>query len=182
MKHFIKEFIKESTLILSFFSLMMLSAQLVVAQNLVQKEELTPDMVDVSVSVLKMPLDKGVSVNDARMSINLKAEELNMKKVGYLPVSDELKARGLKPPHLEIFQFCNPEDAMKMVQYNTLYSAFMPCRMALVEGENGSLWLQMLNLDMIIDKYPLPEDLRAIAVKINGQMLQILTAGVKGSF
>ena len=177
-----KLFMKRSKLILSIFTLMLLSTQFVGAQNLVQKEELTPDIVDVSVSVLKMPLDKGVSVDDARMSINLKAEELNMKKVGYLPVSEELKARGLNTPHLEIFQFCNPEDAMKMVQFNTLYSAFMPCRMALVEDKNGGLWLQMLNLDMIIDKYPLPEDLRAIAVKINGQMLQILTAGVKGSF
>ena len=177
-----KLFMKRSKLILSIFTLMLLSTQFVGAQNLVQKEDLTPDIVDISVSVLKMPLDKGVSVDDARMSINLKAEELNMKKVGYLPVSEELKARGLNTPHLEIFQFCNPEDAMKMVQFNTLYSAFMPCRMALVEDENGGLWLQMLNLDMIIDKYPLPEDLRRIAVKINGQMLQILTAGVKGSF
>ncbi len=169
-------------LILGIFSTLLWVGQVALAQNLVQKEELTPDIVDVSISVLKMPLDKGVSVNDARMSINLKAEELNMKKVGYLPVSDELKARGLTPPHLEIFQFCNPEDAMKMVQFNTLYAAFMPCRIALVEDEKGRLWLQMINLDMIIDKYPLPEDLRRIAVKINSQMLQIITSGVKGSF
>jgi len=169
-------------IVLSFFSTMLLFGQVSFAQNLLQKEELTPDMVDVAISVLKMPLDKGVGVRDAHMSINLKAEELNMKKVGYLPVSDELRARGLNPPHLEIFQFCNPEDAMKMVQFNTLYAAFMPCRIALVEDEKGRLWLQMINLDMIIDKYPLPEDLRRIAVKINGQMLQIITAGVKGSF
>ena len=129
-----------------------------------------------------MPLDKGVSARDAHMSINLKAEELNMKKVGYLPVSDELKARGLQPRHLEIFQFCNPEDAMKMVEFNTLYAAYMPCRIALVEDEEGHLWLQMINLDMIIDKYPLPEGLRKIAITINSQMLQIITAGVKGSF
>lgn len=169
-------------IVLSLFSSMLIFGQLAFSQNLVQKEELTPDMVDVSISVLKMPLDKGVSVRDANMSINLKAEELNMKKVGYLPVSDELKARGLNPPHLEIFQFCNPEDAMKMVQFNTLYAAFMPCRIALVEDDKGQLWLQMINLDMIIDKYPLPEDLRKIAVNINSQMLQIITAGVKGSF
>lgn len=169
-------------IVLSLFSSMLIFAQIALAQDLVQKEELIPDMVDVSISVLKMPLDKGVSVRDAHMSINLKAEELNMKKVGYLPVSNELKARGLNPPHLEIFQFCNPEDAMKMVQFNTLYAAFMPCRIALVEDEKGHLWLQMINLDMIIDKYPLPEDLRKIAVTINAQMLQIITAGVKGSF
>jgi len=152
------------------------------AQELVQKNVLIPQIIDVSNSVLKMPLDKGVSVRDAHMSINLKAEELNMKKVGYLPVSDELKARGLKPLHLEIFQFCNPEDAMKMVEFNTIYAAYMPCRIALVEDNKGDLWLQMINLDMIIDKYPLPEDLRKIAVTINSQMLQIITAGVKGSF
>ena len=156
--------------------------QLTFAQELVQKETLQLSIIDITNSVLKMPLDKGVSAREAAMSINLKAEELNMKKVGYLPVSDELKARGLKPRHLEIFQFCNPEDAMKMVEFNTVYAAYMPCRIALVEDTKGRLWLQMINLDMIIDKYVLPEDLRRIAVTINAQMLAIITAGVKGSF
>jgi uncharacterized protein (DUF302 family) len=166
-------------LLTSFF---FLSTTNLLAQELVQKEQLQLDIIDVTNSVLKMPLDKGVSVNDARMSINVKAEELNMKKVGYLPVSDELKARGLKPRHLEIFQFCNPEDAMKMVEFNTLYAAFMPCRIAMVEDNKGRIWLQMINLDMIIDKYPLPEGLRKVAVTINAQMLAIITAGVKGNF
>jgi uncharacterized protein (DUF302 family) len=165
--------------ILSFFLFFMQNS---ISQELVQKETKQLDIIDVKVSVLKMPLNKGVSATDARLSINSKAAELNMKSVGYLPVSNELKARGLKPTHLEIFQFCNPEDAMKMVAFNTLYSAFMPCRIALVEDTDGALWLQMLNLDMIIDKYPLPEDLRRIAVTINAQMLAIITAGVKGSF
>jgi len=176
------KFSKMSTLSISLLFSVIILSHTVFAQELVQKNTLTPQIIDVKNSVLKMPLDKGVSVRDAHLSINLKAEELNMKKVGYLPVSDELKARGLKPRHLEIFQFCNPEDAMKMVQFNTLYAAYMPCRIALVEDEKGALWLQMINLDMIIDKYPLPEDLRKIAVTINSQMLQIITAGVKGSF
>lgn len=164
------------------FSFILLLGQSAFAQELVQKNVLTPDFIDIAISVLKMPLEKGVTARDANMSINLKAEELNMKKVGYLPVSMELKARGLKPRHLEIFQFCNPEDAMKMVAFNTVYAAFMPCRIALVEDTKGNLWLEMINLDMIIDKYPLPEDLRKIAVTINAQMLEIITAGVKGSF
>ena len=166
-------------IILSFFLLVIQNS---FAQDIIQKETLQLSIVDIKNSVLKMPLDKGVSVTDARQSINSKAAELNMKSVGYLPVSNELKARGLKPRHLEIFQFCNPEDAMKMVEFNTIYAAFMPCRIALVEDNEGHLWLQMINLDMIIDKYPLPEDLRRIAVTINAQMLAIITAGVKGSF
>ena len=167
---------------LVIFTLTLFLSQTIFAQDIVQKEQLTLDIIDITNSVLKMPLDKGVSVRDAHLSINLKAEELNMKKVGYLPVSNELRARGLNPRHLEIFQFCNPEDAMKMVEFNTIYAAFMPCRIALVEDKNGHLWLQMINLDMIIDKYPLPEELRKIAITINAQMLAIITAGVKGSF
>jgi uncharacterized protein (DUF302 family) len=167
---------------LSVFALLLFSAQVSVAEQLVQKHTLAPEILDIKNAVLKMPLDKGVSVRDAHISINLKAEELNMKKVGYLPVSREIKARGKKTRHLEIFQFCNPEDAVKMVQFNTIYAAFMPCSIALVEDTNGDLWLEMLNLDMIIESYPLPEDLRRIAVKINSQMLAIITAGVKGSF
>ena len=176
------KFSKLFNLSIILFSAFFILSQNSFAQELRQKNVLSPQIIDVSNSVLKMPLDKGVSVHDAHMSINLKAEELNMKKVGYLPVSNELKARGLNPRHLEIFQFCNPEDAMKMVEFNTIYAAYMPCRIALVEDTKGNLWLQMINLDMIIDKYPLPEDLRRIAVTINSQMLQIITAGVKGSF
>ena len=167
------------TLIIAFSLLL---THVLFAQELIQKNTLTPDFIDISIAVLKMPLDKGVSAQDAHMSIIQKAEELNMKKVGYLPVSKELKARGLKPRHLEVFQFCNPEDAMKMVEFNTIYAAFMPCSIALIEDTNGNLWIEMLNLDMIIDRYPLPEDLRRIAVTINAKMLEIITAGVKGSF
>lgn len=172
--------IKHIIFTLIMFPLAVLSEN-ALSQELIQKNDLAPDFIDISISVLKMPLKKGVTARDAHMSINLKAEELNMKKVGYLPVSDELKARGLDPLHLEIFLFCNPEDAMKMVQFNTIYAAFMPCRISLVEDNNGNLWLEMMNLDMIIDKYPLPEDLRKIAVTINAQMLEIITAGLNGS-
>lgn len=167
---------------LVFITLALAIGHSATAEPLVQTQQLAPEIIDIQNSVLKMPLNKGVSAEDAALSINAKAEELNMKKVGYLPVSEELIARGLDSPHLEIFLFCNPEDAMKMVAFNTLYAAFMPCRISLVEDQDGNLWLEMLNLDMIIDRYPLPEELRAIAITINGQMLEIITAGVKGSF
>ena len=167
---------------LLIFTFALVVGHTAVAETPVQKQQLAPEIIEIQNAVLKMPLNKGVSTEDAALSINAKAEELNMKKVGYLPVSEELRARGYDARHLEIFLFCNPEDAMKMVEFNTLYAAFMPCRIALVEDQEGHLWLEMLNLDMIIDRYPLPEELRKIAITINGQMLEIITAGVKGSF
>ena len=139
-------------------------------------------MFDIGQTVIKMALAEGVSPQDAAEAMLSKAAELNMKMVGHQNVGKELQNRGIDSPDLEIFQFCNPEDAIKMVQFNTIYAAYMPCRIALVEDNKGEHWLEMLNLDMIINAYPLPAELQAIAITINGTMLSILTAGATGAF
>lgn len=139
-------------------------------------------MFDIHQTVIKMAVGEGISGDDAVDAMLSTAAELNMKMVGHQNVSKELMARGIDSPRLEIFQFCNPEDAVKMVKFNTIYAAYMPCRISLVEDAEGRLWLEMLNLDMIIDAFPLPPELQAIAITINGTMLSILTAGATGSF
>ena len=139
-------------------------------------------MFDITHSVLKMELAEGVTADAAADAMLSKAAEINMKLVGQLNVSDEVQSRGVKAQRLQIFQFCNPEDAIRMIEFNTLYAAYMPCRIALVEDNQGKVWLQMLNLDMIIQAYPLPPELQALALNVNGQMLDILTAGATGEF
>lgn len=140
------------------------------------------EMFDIAHSVLKMELAPGVTADAAAEAMLSKAAEINMKLVGQLNVSDEVSSRGIKAQRLQIFQFCNPEDAIRMIEFNTIYAAYMPCRIALVEDNQGKVWLQMLNLDMIIQAYPLPPELQALALNVNGQMLDILTAGATGEF
>jgi uncharacterized protein (DUF302 family) len=139
-------------------------------------------MFDIAHSVLKMELAEGVTPDAAAEAMLSKAAEINMKLVGQLNVSEEVRSRGIKAPRLQIFQFCNPEDAIRMVEFNTIYAAYMPCRIALVEDNQGKVWLEMLNLDMIIQAYPLPPELQALALNVNGQMLDIITAGATGEF
>jgi uncharacterized protein (DUF302 family) len=139
-------------------------------------------MFDINQSVIKMALADGVSAKEAADAMLSKAAELNMKLVGHQNVALELRNRGVDSPDLEIFQFCNPEDAVKMVKFNTIYAAYMPCRIALVQDGEGKHWLEMLNLDMIINAFPLPPELQAIAITVNGTMLSILTAGATGAF
>ncbi len=139
-------------------------------------------MFDIGQTVIKMALADGVGPQDAVEAMLSKAAELNMKMVGHQNVGLELRNRGLESPDLEILQFCNPEDAIKMVQFNTIYAAYMPCRIALVQDSEGKHWLEMLNLDMIINAYQLPPELQAIAITVNGTMLSILTAGATGAF
>jgi len=154
------------------------------AEQAAEKGGSSPEiqMYDIAQSVLKMGLAEGVTAEAAAEAMQSKAAELNMKLVGHQDVGAEVRARGIEAPRLEIFQFCDPEDAVKMVQFNPIYAAYMPCRIALVEDSEGKVWLEMLNLDMIIQAYPLPPELQAIAINVNGTMLDIITAGSTGEF
>ena len=154
------------------------------AEQAAEKGGSSPEiqMYDIAQSVLKMGLAEGVTAEAAAEAMQSKAAELNMKLVGHQDVGAEVRARGIEAPRLEIFQFCDPEDAVRMVQFNPIYAAYMPCRIALVEDSEGKVWLEMLNLDMIIQAYPLPPELQAIAINVNGTMLDIITAGSTGEF
>ncbi len=146
--------------------------------------KVVPEMMqfDISQTVSKLPLAEDVSADDAIVALKSKAIELNMKFVAHQPLSKELKARGIKSGRLEIFQFCNPEDAYKMVKFNPIFAAYMPCRIALVEDEQGKIWLMMINLDMLINNTSLPAELKAIASRINNTLTQIMEAGATGDF
>ena len=137
---------------------------------------------EIEQTVIKQQLAEGVSADDAIEALKSKAVEVNMKFVAHQPLSKELEARGVETGRLEIFQFCNPMDASEMVKFNPVFAAYMPCRIALVEDQEGKTWLMMLNLDMLINNTPLPPELKKIAQKVNNNLTQILEAGATGEF
>lgn len=159
-----------------------LALALSMSVNMQAAERPQVQMFEIGQSVLKLSLADGVTPEDAIAAMDSKAIELNMKMVGQQNVGAEVRARGIDAPELQIFQYCRPEDAIKMVEFDTIYAAYMPCRIALVEDKDGTYWLEMLNLDMLIDSAELPPELQAIAIEINGQMLSIISAGATGDF
>lgn len=138
--------------------------------------------IDISQTVVKVELADGVSADDAIDALQSRAITLNMKQVAHQPLSQELQARGIDSERLEIFQFCNPEDAYKMVSYNPIFAAYMPCRIALVEEPNGTTSLMMINLNMLINNTELPPELKEMATKINNNLMEIMQAGATGAF
>lgn len=137
---------------------------------------------DIKQTVVQMSVADGITKEDAIQALMSRAAEINLKYVARQQVSKELEARGLKTPYLDIFQFCNPEDARKMIMHDPIYAAYMPCRIAMVEDKEGKLWLMMLNLDMLINSQLLPPELTEIAVRVNQAMLEVMVAGATGEF
>jgi uncharacterized protein (DUF302 family) len=138
----------------------------------------------VEATVWKRKLADGVSMDDAVMSMKIAANEHNIKNVGELPLYKEVEAlSGESYRRAEIFMFCNALTAARMMDYNDAYSAYLPCRVALVEDKQGQGWLYSLNMDlMIYGGEPLPEDLKEEAMNVKKIILDIMDRGSTGDF
>jgi uncharacterized protein (DUF302 family) len=125
----------------------------------------------------------GVTVEEVEEALASVAAEENVKEVGFLPLSRELEARTGKPQRfLKVYSYCSPEIARQMVDFSPHMAAYLPCRITLLEKEDG-LWLYTLNMDMLIHMgRKLPPDLRASALKMRGAIVKMLERGARGEF
>lgn len=133
-------------------------------------------------NVVWMPLKAGVTPSLCVDSMTTQADTVNMKQVGHLPLSKQVEMMlGKKQPLIEVFMFCNPLTAVKMVQANYAFGAYLPCRITLLEAKPNEYGVVMLNLDPLIAQIPKNSPLLKAAQDVNTSLLSILKAGADGS-
>lgn len=132
-------------------------------------------------TVVRVPLAKGVSPHAAFQAMKIEAENVNMKYVGTLPLSKQLKNMGIKSGLLTVYEFCSPPIAHIMVSADPALAAYLPCRITMVET-HGRVWLEMLNLNMIINGAHLTGDKRIQALRVRNDLDAILWAGAHGDW
>ncbi|HRY05709.1 MAG TPA: DUF302 domain-containing protein [Hyphomicrobiaceae bacterium] len=135
-------------------------------------------------TVWKAQVKEGLTFEEVDQSIKSVATEMNIKGVGELPLGDQVAAMQGKPwRKLNIYLYCNPLTAAKMIDYSDAFSAYLPCRISLLEDKTGRLWLYTLNMDMMIHGgKPLPPELKEEAIGVKKIMQAILERGAKGDF
>ena len=85
--------------------------------------------------------------------------------------------------YIRIFMFCNALTASKMLDYSDAFSAYLPCRVSLLEDKQGKLWLYSLNMDMMIHGgKSLPPALKTEALAVKNTILEIMERGANGDF
>lgn len=138
----------------------------------------------VDATVWKRQVKDGLSVADVEDVMKSVANELNIKNVGELPLSKQVEAMtGQKQRFLKIYMYCNPLTAAKMVDYSDAYSAYLPCRVSLVQDKQGKLWVYSLNMDMMIHGgKPLPHDLKEEAIRVKTVIQTIMQRASSGEF
>jgi uncharacterized protein (DUF302 family) len=135
-------------------------------------------------TVWKVPVAEDQSAEDVDETMRSVANEHNFKNVGVLPLSAQVEAMtGEKQRYLKIYMFCDPLIAAKMVDFSDAFSAYLPCRISVIEDKTGKLWIYTLNMDMMIHGgKTLPPDLFAEANKIKDTILDIMNRGAAGDF
>jgi uncharacterized protein (DUF302 family) len=135
-------------------------------------------------TVWKAKVADGLSFEDVDESIKQTAIANNIKGVGNLPLGDQVAAMKGKPwRKLNIYLYCNPLTAAKMVEHNPAYAAYLPCRVSLVEDDKGQLWIYTLDMDMMIyGGKTLPPDLLKEALHVKDIMKDILKKAAEGDF
>lgn len=134
--------------------------------------------------VWKVKVKEGVSADDVEETMRFVANEHNIKNVGELPLYQQVEAISGKPyRRVKIFMFCNAMTAAMMMDHEDAFSAFLPCRITLVEDKSGQLWLYALNMDpMIYGGKHLPEELAKEALDVKRIILDIMERGATGTF
>lgn len=70
-----------------------------------------------------------------------------------------------------------------MIGHSEAFSAYLPCRISLLEDREGKLWLYSLDMDMMIKGgKTLPEELLGDALKVQEIITDIMVKGAAGDF
>lgn len=132
----------------------------------------------------KVQVDEGLSTDEVEEVMKFVANEHNIKNVGELPLYKQVEAMSGKPYRFaKVYMFCNALTAAKMMDYSNAYSAYLPCRVSMVEDKTGTLWIYTLNMDLMIHGgKPLPPALDVEAKKVKTIILDIMNRAAKGEF
>ena len=70
-----------------------------------------------------------------------------------------------------------------MVDYSDAFSAYLPCRVTLLQDKQGKYWIYSLNMDLMIHGgKPLPPELKQEALKVKKIIQDIMNRGAAGEF
>ncbi len=126
----------------------------------------------------------GVTPDDVVESLKSLATARNFFFVGESPFYRQAEAVTGEPyRYTNFLSFCDVRVGMQMADYNHKYTAFMPCRIAVVEDQQGDIWLHSMNLDfMIYGGKPLPPELREGAIYVRNTIYELMEAAAAGEF
>jgi uncharacterized protein (DUF302 family) len=128
--------------------------------------------------VRKVKIDDDVSTDEAIDIMREIATDNNFLVVGdaKMSIKSSIKTPGGKR-YIRILSFCAPSIAEQFISYSEAFGAFMPCRILIVEDDEGNRWLYTMSMElMLYGGKPLPPEMMKMALKVRGLMYGMMDA------
>ena len=129
----------------------------------------------------------GVSFDDVVTSMQLRANQLNLKQVGHSPLIKDIQVvlGDTTTPRMEVFHFCDiaaGREIMKLVPEAIVY---LPCRIAVMEDDKKNVWVLTLDWDMawldsINGSMGITPELAKMAFDMRNKLDNVMRAGANG--
>ena len=135
----------------------------------------------------KYQVKPGVSFDDVVISMQLRANQLNLKQVGHSPMWKDIQAvlGDTTSPRMEVFHFCDIEAGREIMKLVPEAIVYLPCRIAVMEDDKKNVWVLTLDwdtawLDSINGSMGITPELAKMAVGIRDKMDNVMRAGANG--
>ena len=136
--------------------------------------------------VVKKKALPGLTFDEVVESLNSRALNLNMRPVGHTtPWLILRETYDPASPRLEFFSYCDLITMRKILDYSPEFSAFLPCRITVLEDAEGQIWITSLDWDVRwLDTSPNPnrmsDELRERAIKVRDNIEEMMQAAANG--
>jgi len=133
--------------------------------------------------IRKVKINPEVSTEDVVEAMKSIAMDNNMIQVGDSRMAEEHDAAGNRQRYIRILHYCAPNIAKTFIGYSEAFGAFMPCRILIVEDDNGERWLITMGMElMLFGGQPLPPEMMELAEHVRDTMYSMMDLGAEGDF
>ena len=161
-----------------------LMKQMMPMMNLVTRMDVKDVM---NLMAVKYKAKDGLSFEDVKQSMELRANTLNFKKVGESPMWKDIVAvlGDSEAPRMEVYHYCDIAAGREVLKYAPESIVYLPCRIAIMEDADKNVWVLTLDwntawLDSISGKMGAPDKLVVLAKDIRDKMDNIMRAAAAG--
>ncbi len=129
----------------------------------------------------------GLTFDEVRESLFLRANQVNVKKVGENLMWKDFQVvlNDMEAPRIEVYSFCDIAVARELLKVSPEFVVFLPCRITIMEDSNKDIWVLMLDwsLDWVKGyetQLGLTPELAKSATDLNQRMDSMMRAAANG--
>ena len=133
--------------------------------------------------VVKTPLEQKITPAQAIDAMKIRAKTLGIKFIeSHTLISAAPSGNHSVKRMVEVLEFFDDKVTSQLLEYSPDFAVHLPCRIVVSTDKDGQAWLTTLDLGLLAHgSAHLPPDVKNNALKLQDDLLRIISAGASGA-